>query len=193
MTKPFFIEFEAVLCQNCFMHILIDGYNLIRQSVSLKRFERQSLEAGRNALIEWLADYRKQKDHRITVVFDGWENGQPQEERDYSSGIFIIYSSRGVKADDVLKRIIAATDEEILVVSSDREISSFAVRRGKATLSSAEFESIVSKKSLSQTDDEVPLQKDEDEEENSRPVSKKGQAHKLSRAQRQAQSKIRKL
>ena len=175
------------------MHILIDGYNLIRQSVSLKRFERQSLEAGRHALIAWLADYRKQKDHRITVVFDGWENGQPQEERDYSSGIHIIYSNRGVKADDVLKRIIAATDEEILVVSSDREIASYAARRGKATLSSAEFESIVNRQSSPQADNHVPSQKDEDKDESSRPISKKGQAHKLSRAQRQAQSKIRKL
>jgi predicted RNA-binding protein with PIN domain len=173
------------------MHILIDGYNLIRQSVSLKRFERQSLEAGRNALIAWLADYRRQKDHRITVVFDGWESGQPLEERDYSSGISIIYSSRGVKADDVLKRITASTDEEILVVSSDREIASYATRRGKATLSSAEFESIVNKQSSTQADNQVPSQKDE--EENSRPVSKKGPAHKLSRAQRQAQSKINKL
>ena len=173
------------------MHILIDGYNLIRQSVNLKRFEHQSLEAGRNALIEWLADYRRRKDHLITVVFDGWQNGQPQEERDYSSGISIIYSSRGVKADDVLKRITAATGEEILVVSSDREIASYATRRGKATLSSAEFESIVSKQSTIADDNQT--EKDEDEEENSRPVSKKGQAHKLSRAQRHAQSKIMKL
>jgi len=48
------------------MHILIDGYNLIRQSVDLKRFERQSLEAGRKALIAWLARYHSRKDHRIT-------------------------------------------------------------------------------------------------------------------------------
>jgi len=174
------------------MHILIDGYNLIRQSVSLKRFERQSLDAGRKALIAWLADYRKRKDHRITVVFDGWESGPAQEERDYDCGISIIYSGRGVKADDVIKRITASTDEEILVVSSDREISSFATRRGKATLSSAEFESIVSRQSSPSADNQ-PAQKDEDEVENSRPVSKKGPAHKLSRAQRQAQSKIRKL
>ena len=63
------------------MHILIDGYNLIRQSINLRRFERQSLEAGRKALIAWLSEYRNRKDHRITVVFDSWESGQPQEER----------------------------------------------------------------------------------------------------------------
>ena len=61
------------------MHIYIDGYNLIRQSIRLRRFERQSLEAGRNALLEWLARYKRTKDHRITVVFDGWIGGSAQE------------------------------------------------------------------------------------------------------------------
>jgi hypothetical protein len=175
------------------MNILIDGYNLIRQSVSLRRFERQSLDAGRRALIAWLSDYRRRKDHHITVVFDGWESGPAQEERDYSSGISIIYSSRGEKADEVIKRLTAQSDEEILVVSSDREISSYATRRGKATLSSSEFESIVNKQSSTSSQDRIPAQKDENEEENNRPVSKKGPAHRLSRAQRLAQAKIRKL
>jgi uncharacterized protein len=175
------------------MHILIDGYNLIRQSVNLRRFERQSLDAGRQALISWLADYRKRKDHLITVVFDGWKSGPAQEERDYSSGIQIIYSSRGVKADDVIKRITASTDEEILVVSSDREIATYAARRSKAALSSAEFEAIVNKHPSPSEDSEFPDQKDKDEEENSLAVSKKGPAHRLSRAQKQAQTKIKKL
>jgi len=174
------------------MHIFIDGYNLIRQSIRLRRFERQSLEAGRNALIDWLAEYRSRKGHRITVVFDGWVSGSAQEERDYSAGIHIIYSSRGVKADDVLKRIIASTDEEILVISSDREVASYATRRGKATLSSLEFESIVDKQSEAAVDYETPDTKDDDEEDN-RPINKKGPARKLSRAKRQAQTKIRKL
>jgi hypothetical protein len=42
-------------------------------------------------------------------------------------------------------------------------------------------------------DDEFFDQKDEDDEDDSRPVNKKGTARKLSRAQRQAQNKIRKL
>jgi uncharacterized protein len=173
------------------MNILIDGYNLIRQSIYLRRFERQSLEAGRQALISWLARYRGRKGHRMTVVFDGWISGSPQEERDYSTGISIIYSPRGVKADDVLKRITASTDEEILVVSSDREIASYAQRRGKAALSSLEFESIVNRQLAAPADDEFPGQKDDEEDD--RPANKKGPARKLSRAKRQAQTKIRKL
>jgi len=172
------------------MHIVIDGYNLIRQSVDLRRFERQSLEAGRKALIDWLADYHQRKGHTVTVVFDGWESGSPMEERDYSSGIHMIYSPRGVKADDVIKRIAAASDEELLVVSSDREIVSFAARRGKATLSSLEFESIVNRHAASP---DWTAEADGKDEEDERPAHKKGPARRLSRAQKQAQSKIRKL
>jgi len=176
------------------MHIYIDGYNLIRQSVRLRRFERVSLEAGRNALVDWLAGYKSRKDHRITVVFDGWIGGSAQEERDYTSGIFMIYSPKGIKADDVLKRIIASSDEEILVVSSDREIASYAVRRGKAALSSPEFEAIVDRQLARQEgQDDAELKEEDEEDDDSRWGHKKGPARRLSRAQKQAQSKIRKL
>lgn len=53
------------------MVILIDGYNVIRQSDNLRRYERKSLEAGRQALIKKLVEYEKKKNHQITVVFDG--------------------------------------------------------------------------------------------------------------------------
>jgi predicted RNA-binding protein with PIN domain len=178
--------------QKSIMHIYIDGYNLIRQSIRLRRFERQSLEAGRNALLEWLARYKRTKDHRITVVFDGWLGGSAKEERDYANGIFIIYSPKGVKADEVLKRIIASSDEDILVISSDREIASYAVRRGKAALSSPEFESIVERQFAAPGSD-FSEGKDEEEDDESRPVSKKGPSRRLSRAEKQARAKVRKL
>ncbi len=179
------------MCKNLRMHIYIDGYNLIRQSVRLRRFERHSLEAGRDALIDWLARYRSRKGHRITVVFDGWVGGSAREERDYKAGIFITYSPKGVKADEVLKGIIASSDEEILVVSSDREIASYAVRRGRAALSSPEFESIVDRQ-IAATG-EAFADKEEEDDEDSRLNPKKGPSRRLSRAQKQAQSKIRKL
>jgi len=91
----------------------------------------------------------------------------------------MIYSPKGVKADDVLKRITASTDEEILVVSSDREIASYAMRKGKAALSSLEFEAIVNKQLAAPADHSFPDLKDEDEEEDDRRGNKKGPARKL--------------
>lgn len=171
------------------MHIFIDGYNFIRQSAHFLRFERQSLENGRKALIEALAQYRLRKGHDITVVFDGWQNGPPLEERDYLNGIFLIYSGRGVKADDVLKRIIASSDEEIVVVSSDHEIASYARRKGKTALSSPEFEAILERRPQDRRDESAP----EETGESSRTSSKKGPARKLSRARRRARIKVAKL
>ena len=174
------------------MHILIDGYNLIRQSVSLRRFERQSLEAGRKALIASLSSYKEIRGHKITVIFDGWESGSAQEERDFQAGINIMYSSRGEKADEVIKRLTAESDEEIVVVSSDREILSFAIRRGKTTISSPEFETIMTKAISGPQTFEFEEAKD-NEDKYSRSIKKRGPAHRLPRAQRNAQTKIKKL
>jgi predicted RNA-binding protein with PIN domain len=88
------------------MHIIIDGYNLIRQSDTLRRYERFSLDEGRKALINSISQYRRKKGHEVTIVFDGWEGGAAEEERERISGIDIIYSRRGEKADDVIKRMV---------------------------------------------------------------------------------------
>jgi len=127
------------------MLILIDGYNLIRQSDTLRRYERKTLEAGRNALIARLAEYGNRKPHQIIIVFDGIQNGWAEEGRDREGKINIIYSRHGERADDVIKRIAAQTSGEVIVVSSDREISSYATLLGKTPLPSLEFESIMNK------------------------------------------------
>jgi predicted RNA-binding protein with PIN domain len=173
------------------MHIIIDGYNLIRQSDFLRSHEKQSLEAGRRALLLRLAKYKREKGHKITVVFDGWDKGPVMEERDRQENISIIYSCRGEKADDVIKRLAASSSEEIVIISSDREIASYVARQGKIVLSSPEFEMLMFK-----AINEFPvnyLAVDKDDVDSTHHLSKKGPAKRLSRARRQAQIKIRKL
>ncbi|CAD7778116.1 MAG: YacP-like NYN domain protein [Candidatus Methanoperedenaceae archaeon GB50] len=53
------------------MELVIDGYNVIRQSPVFKKAEQEGLEVGRETLIKYLEAYRKLKKHKITVVFDG--------------------------------------------------------------------------------------------------------------------------
>jgi uncharacterized protein len=173
------------------MHIIIDGYNLIRQSDFLRRFERQSLEAGRRALIINLLEYKRKKGHKITVVFDGWKCGEAQEERDKQGNINIIYSRRGEKADDVIKRLADNSSEEIIVVSSDREIASYVSRRNKTAISSVEFEMLMRKATVESLIGNSMAEKNGDETD--RNTSKKGPARRLPRAQRHAQTKIKKL
>jgi uncharacterized protein len=172
------------------MFIIIDGYNLIRQSNTLRRHELRSLEAGRFALISKLSEYKKKKGHNITVVFDGWKGGGSEEERDRHESIDIIYSRYGEKADDVIKRIATQSTEETIVVSSDREIASHITRQGKTALSSLEFEVIMNRAIFSYLNRKIAP--DSDDERAGR-HKKKGPAKRLSRAKRNTQKKIKQL
>lgn len=173
------------------MHIIVDGYNLIRQSDVLRGHERQSLEAGRKALIRGLAQYKRVRGHRITVVFDGWEGGSPLEERDLTGGVAIIYSRLGEKADEVIKRLVATGSEELLVVTSDREIATFAARRGKGTIASPEFAARLDRIAAG----ELPAEAAGDEEAESERTGgkRKGPARRLSKQKRAALARIKKL
>ena len=173
------------------MYILVDGYNLIRQSDLLRRYERHSLEAGRRALMSKLSDYKRKKGHRITVVFDGWKSGSAEEERDRHENIEIIYSRHGERADDVIKRITDQTAEETIVVSSDREIASYVTRQGKTALSSLEFEAIMNS-AISPSFSGIYEQECEEGREILK-RKKKGPAKRLPRTKRHAQTKIKKL
>ena len=177
------------------MHIIIDGYNLIRQSVALRRYERFSLEAGRKALIRFTALYKRRKGHKVTVVFDGWEAGPAEEERDRQEGIDIVYSRRGEKADDVIKRMVQHGGEECVVVSSDRDIADFVSRRGGTAVSSQEFEALIDrvKDRMSDTQPRSDEGYDKEEDDVKEGVRRKGPSRRLSRKKKAAIVKLRKL
>lgn len=175
------------------MHIIVDGYNLIRQSDTFRQSERKSLEEGRKALIRSLAGYRKLRSHRITVVFDGWLGGSPTEERDLAGGVEIIYSRLGEKADEVIKRLLAKGDEEILVVTSDREIATFAVRRGKTAIASPAFDERLERVTAGSFPAESNGTEVTDEDDDRPNMKRKGPSRRPSKQQRAALARIRKL
>jgi hypothetical protein len=177
------------------MHIIIDGYNLIRQSAALRRYERFSLEEGRKALIRFTALYKRRKGHKMTVVFDGWEGGPAEEERDRQEGIDIVYSRRGEKADDVIKRMVQHRGEECVVVSSDRGIADFVSRRGGTAVSSQDFEALIDKVKdrMSDTQPRSDEGYDKDEDDVREGVKRKGPSRRLSRKKKAAIVKLRKL
>jgi len=125
------------------IHIVIDGYNLIRQSRSFSDIDHRDLQKGREALLDSLVDYRRFRKHRMTVVFDG--SGAPffSTVTDRYRGIEIKYSRRGESADMVIKKIANRLKEKAMIVSSDRDIVDHADSQGSATISSQEFEKIM--------------------------------------------------
>ncbi|MGA3206603.1 MAG: NYN domain-containing protein [Syntrophales bacterium] len=178
------------------MHIIIDGYNLIRQSDALRRYERFSLEEGRKALIRSISPYKKQRGHKVTVVFDGWQGGSVEEERDKLSGIDVIYSRKGEKADEVIKRMVQERTEEIVVVTSDRNIADFISRRGGTAISSQEFDELMRRVKTAMTGHDRHPEEMSDKEEDDATMErakKKGPSRRLSHRKKSAMERIRKL
>jgi uncharacterized protein len=123
------------------LHLIIDGYNLIRQSLWLSVLDARDLEAGREALLQSLADYhRRRPQHKVTVVFDGWQGGALHESRDHIQGVGVVYSRRGERADEVIKRCLAREGRRAVIVSSDRELQDFAEKVGAVWVAAAQFE-----------------------------------------------------
>lgn len=120
--------------------ILIDGYNVIRQSVALSDIEAKNFEKGRAALLQKLSAYKRVKPHRIIVVFDAWKTDWGHRSADRVGGIEVIYSRAGETADDVMIEMIGVEKETMIVVSSDREIATAARSKGFLVLSAREFE-----------------------------------------------------
>jgi predicted RNA-binding protein with PIN domain len=169
------------------MHLIVDGYNLIRQSSQLQILDAMDLQAGREALLELLAHYRSRSHHRITVVFDGWQGGALKESRDRYQGLLIVYSRRGERADEVIKRLLHQEREGALVVTSDREIQRYADQVKAAWINAGQFEMSYLHGPAGASDDDPEV------DSTARGTGKKGPARRLSKRQRQRRQRLKKL
>lgn len=170
--------------------IIIDGYNLLHVSPKLTVRREELLENARSRLIEKLSHYKQQKNVSISVVFDGWKGGMPTQSQEISRGIKIIYSKLGEKADEVIKRMIADSSKEIVIVSSDREIRDFAEKHNTVSISSLEFEKKIEMASFYQM---KGSDEEEDYEERKISTKKRGNPNKLSKVERKRRAKIKNL
>lgn len=171
------------------MHIIIDGYNLIRRSQHLGAVDRRDIQMGREALVDMLAAYKKMRPHRITVVFDGTRTPGFSMQRDLHKGIALIFSHWDETADSVIKRLARREKQKALVVSSDRDVSDSAAAAGAATIGTREFEN---KMAMA-----VQMNGHEDAGEASNgwhpSTRKKGPARRLPKKKRRSRLKIGKL
>lgn len=171
------------------MRIIVDGYNLIRQSGEFRRFEQRGLEQGRNHLVTMLSSFAGTRRHHITIVFDGWENGSFSEERTRAGGISIIFSRRGEKADDVIRRLANQGGRDITVVTSDRDLAYSVSRSGANVISSRQFEA-----SLTQEHSGLSELKGDEKQAGPRPgTKKKGPSRRMPKNKRATLNRISKL
>lgn len=114
--------------------ILIDGYNAIRRTPGLRAAEaRGGLEAGREALLGWLAGRYRATPHAVVVVFDGNEAHEREERRPRWSRCRIVYTRAGSSADEVIARIAAeerARGAEVVMFSDDGALGAAVAESG---------------------------------------------------------------
>lgn len=167
-------------------HILIDAYNLIAKMEGISG----NLEPQRERFIRKLSEYRLQKGHVVTVVFDGEKGGWSTESHECILGINIVFSKLGEKADDVIKRIVKGHEEEYTVITSDKEVASFAETWGHTAIPSEEF---IPKLRYGRGG-EFGMETDEDAEENQTLTTKKhGNPRKPSKAARRRKQRLDRL
>jgi uncharacterized protein len=164
------------------MRVIVDGYNLIRNSPYLSRIESQDLEAGRRELLRRLSEYRRRKGHQVLVVFDAAEAMYPSRRQERVGGVSVTFSRRGETADEVIKGLASAGREGVVVITSDRDLAAFAERQGSSAISVEEFE----RKMMSSPD----LSEKEQEELDHSPRKKKGAARRLPKASRRRQVRL---
>ena len=123
------------------MDIIIDGYNLIGADQGLCR----QLEAQRMRLIQKIQNYQRLKGYNLFLIFDGWRQGSNYETSAKEQGLTIIYSRRGVKADQVIIDLARAKGAGCVVVSSDREICRAIERFGAVSVPAVDFHQILLK------------------------------------------------
>lgn len=155
------------------MHWLVDGYNVIRREPALAERERESLEAGRQALCRLLSNAARVSGDRFTVVFDGSRAGGSFSG---GPGVHAIFSSARETADHVLARMATAG---AAVVSNDREVQRAAARARAITITADEFLSRLERAGRVRGPDK-------DDEEAGRPQPKKGNPRRLSKKDRRA-------
>jgi predicted RNA-binding protein with PIN domain len=121
--------------------LIVDGYNVIRQTPPYSFLAEDDLDAARAALVSDVGAYAH-GEFEATVVFDGHGNPASTGVSHDVAGVTVIFSRYGVDADSVIESIARTArlrGEETTVVTSDAQ-TQWTVLGGRVSrMSSAEF------------------------------------------------------
>lgn len=118
------------------MPYIIDGNNLIGSMPDI------TLEdpGARKKIVEIVRKYQQSKNSSVIIVFDGEPDNvfhrQPLDEK-----FTVVYPRYGDSADDEIKRILGRYTyfKDVVLVTSDRELKTYARKKGARIINSIEF------------------------------------------------------
>lgn len=124
------------------MALIVDGYNVLfaiadygGQSVS------DAIAEARGRLLDRLAQYRRRTGEAVTVIFDSRKSQGGARQQDTAGGVQVLYSHPPRIADDDIKRLVESTasDRQVRVVTSDRELADACRQRGAKVVGAMTF------------------------------------------------------
>lgn len=126
------------------MHYYVDAYNLLFKVSKTKK----TLEKDRQIFLQILNEKMAQLKWSVTLVFDGAEGVRGEVSRHHFKDLEIIYTSKGLSADDyILQEVTASTrPHDETVVTSDRELAGRCRQLGAHTLTIRNFLDVLSSK-----------------------------------------------
>jgi len=133
------------------MLYLVDGNNVM----ALKPGWHRDKAAARRRLIHELSALVAARRVKVRVVFDGAPDEDFPDGVKYKS-VHIFYAKRGSNADTRIKDMVRRSSfkRDMVVVSSDRDLSSFARRQGTKTMASVQFRRMINAARASRAEQE---------------------------------------
>lgn len=128
-------------CESIVRTLIVDGYNVIRQTPPYKAIAEDDLDASRLALITDVSAFSHGEYH-TTVVFDGHNNEGSDGRAHHIAGVTVIFSRYGCDADTViesLSRSARQAGEDVVVVTSDAQTQWTVLGGSVSRMSSSEF------------------------------------------------------
>jgi len=118
------------------MPYVVDGNNVMAQSVGWHRDKA----GARRRLIHDLVRFIAVRRVKLKVVFDGAPDEEFPEGLKYK-GVHILYARPGSDADSRIMDLVGKSSHkrDLIVVSSDKALVSFANHQGARTISSGKF------------------------------------------------------
>ncbi len=118
------------------MPYVVDGNNVMAQTVG---WHKDKPEARRR-LIHDLSRFIAVQRVKLKVVFDGVPDEEFPEGRKYK-GVHILYAKPGSDADSRIMDLLRKSSykRDLIVVTSDRALASFAKHQGARTMASGQF------------------------------------------------------
>ncbi len=129
------------------MILVVDAYNVLKQ-VSPTTDITQKI---RSRFIQDNTHYSKAKHHTVVLVFDAGPTQWPHKQQ--IQGVQVVYSGTRMSADDYIKEYIQShKGHELLLVSSDRALCSWALNYKVESLESRAFyallQEVINKKTM---------------------------------------------